>query len=81
MLTAQAKRWEGVAHPVCGIARGARLDFPALEKHRLLRLSSNFLQLGDHKSHLWMKRNSKVNDEDGIRTHACRAHWISSPTP
>ncbi len=20
-------------------------------------------------------------DEDGIRTHACRAHWISSPTP
>ena len=20
-------------------------------------------------------------DEDGIRIHACRAHWISSPTP
>ena len=24
---------------------------------------------------------SKNVDEDGIRTHACRAHWISSPTP
>ena len=23
----------------------------------------------------------KKIDEDGIRTHACRAHWISSPTP
>ena len=23
----------------------------------------------------------KQNDTDGIRTHACRAHWISSPTP
>ena len=23
----------------------------------------------------------KVFDEDGIRTHAGRAHWISSPTP
>ena len=23
----------------------------------------------------------KFHDEDGIRTHACRAHWISSPTP
>ena len=23
----------------------------------------------------------KFLDEDGIRTHACRAHWISSPTP
>ena len=23
----------------------------------------------------------KIIDEDGIRTHACRAHWISSPTP
>ena len=23
----------------------------------------------------------KVYDEDGIRTHAGRAHWISSPTP
>jgi len=22
-----------------------------------------------------------VSDEDGIRTHAGRAHWISSPTP
>ena len=26
--------------------------------------------------------NGKIfNDEDGIRTHAGRAHWISSPTP
>ena len=25
--------------------------------------------------------DEKKNDEDGIRTHACRAHWISSPTP
>ena len=25
--------------------------------------------------------NEKKNDKDGIRTHACRAHWISSPTP
>ena len=24
---------------------------------------------------------AKNVDEDGIRTHACRAHWISSPTP
>ena len=24
---------------------------------------------------------AKNFDEDGIRTHACRAHWISSPTP
>jgi len=24
---------------------------------------------------------TKNVDEDGIRTHACRAHWISSPTP
>ena len=23
---------------------------------------------------------NKNIDEDGIRTHACRAHWISSPT-
>ena len=23
----------------------------------------------------------KDSDEDGIRTHAGRAHWISSPTP
>ena len=23
----------------------------------------------------------KSSDEDGIRTHAGRAHWISSPTP
>ena len=23
----------------------------------------------------------KYYDEDGIRTHAGRAHWISSPTP
>ena len=23
----------------------------------------------------------KGTDEDGIRTHAGRAHWISSPTP
>ena len=27
-------------------------------------------------------RSEKIDiDEDGIRTHACRAHWISSPTP
>ena len=26
-------------------------------------------------------RVEKVFDEDGIRTHAGRAHWISSPTP
>ena len=25
--------------------------------------------------------DAKNVDEDGIRTHACRAHWISSPTP
>ena len=24
---------------------------------------------------------NKTYDEDGIRTHAGRAHWISSPTP
>ena len=31
--------------------------------------------------HLPVKRLTKNVDEDGIRTHACRAHWISSPTP
>ena len=25
--------------------------------------------------------SKKFSDEDGIRTHAGRAHWISSPTP
>ena len=30
---------------------------------------------------LWKEWGVKINDEDGIRTHACRAHWISSPTP
>ena len=36
----------------------------------------------------WAKREKdfksgllKGRDEDGIRTHACRSHWISSPTP
>ena len=33
-----------------------------------------------------MLRTEKETDEDGIRTHACRAHWMtavqsSSPTP
>ena len=27
------------------------------------------------------KNMNNTDDEDGIRTHACRAHWISSPTP
>ena len=27
------------------------------------------------------KKDKKMSDEDGIRTHAGRAHWISSPTP
>ena len=27
------------------------------------------------------RKNCKNFDEDGIRTHAGRAHWISSPTP
>ena len=27
------------------------------------------------------ERRQKNFDEDGIRTHAGRAHWISSPTP
>ena len=27
------------------------------------------------------KKAKRISDEDGIRTHACRAHWISSPTP
>ena len=27
------------------------------------------------------EKEKKPVDEDGIRTHACRAHWISSPTP
>ena len=29
----------------------------------------------------WKKRRKKKYDEDGIRTHACRAQWISSPSP
>ena len=28
-----------------------------------------------------LKSVTKMYDEDGIRTHAGRAHWISSPTP
>ena len=27
------------------------------------------------------KNVKNADDEDGIQTHACRAHWISSPTP
>ena len=27
------------------------------------------------------EKENSFADEDGIRTHACRAHWISSPTP
>ena len=27
------------------------------------------------------KKVNNTDDEDGIRTHACKAHWISSPTP
>ena len=27
------------------------------------------------------KKEKNISDEDGIRTHAGRAHWISSPTP
>ena len=34
-----------------------------------------------HKISLKLLKNIKIFDEDGIRTHACRAHWISSPTP
>ena len=32
---------------------------------------------------LWdaVEMQKGTSDEDGIRTHACRAHWISSPTP
>ena len=26
-------------------------------------------------------KKEKVSDEDGIRTHACIAQWISSPSP
>ena len=29
----------------------------------------------------WGRGRKKFYDEDGIRTHAGRAHWISSPTP
>ena len=27
------------------------------------------------------EENKKASDEDGIRTHARRAEWISSPSP
>ena len=37
--------------------------------------------LGEYLSVAFVKTKSKSNDEDGIRTHACRAHWISSSTP
>ena len=30
---------------------------------------------------IYLKRKFYTDDKDGIRTHACRAHWISSPTP
>ena len=32
-------------------------------------------------SHVSFALPTKIHDEDGIRTHAGRAHWISSPTP
>ena len=28
-----------------------------------------------------LAKNVNTDDEGGIRTHVCRAHWISSPTP
>ena len=33
------------------------------------------------KGYTAMCEKKKVSDEDGIRTHACRAQWISSPSP
>ena len=30
---------------------------------------------------VWEKKKGKRVDKDGIRTHACRAQWISSPSP
>ena len=53
-------------------------------------LTAENLLLGYHgcskpvkNGRFWLpaKTLSKSVDEDGIRTHACRAHWISSPTP
>ena len=53
-------------------------------------LNADNLLLGYHgcskpvkNGRFWLpaKTLSKSVDEDGIRTHACRAHWISSPTP
>ena len=53
-------------------------------------LTAENLLLGYHgcskpvkNGRFWLlaKNLSKSVDEDGIRTHACRAHWISSPTP
>ena len=42
-----------------------------------------FLMLKFWKINFWQGEGagSQKNDEDGIRTHAGRAHWISSPTP
>ena len=38
------------------------------------------IQKGKHKA-LLNRVKVKHGDEDGIRTHACRAQWISSPSP
>ena len=58
------------------------LTFPLLNQ-QLLSFNETFLRFGNHKTQLWnwMYMNPKLFDVDGIRTHACRAHWISSPTP
>ena len=66
--------------------RPDRFDFPALGKNlqlpqRQLSSTETFPHFGSHKIQLWVQMSSKFYDEDGIRTHACRAHWISSPTP
>ena len=59
-----------------------RVKFVLLEGNELSKNENIYLK----EENISKKRNrgekeKKLCDEDGIRTHACRAHWISSPTP
>ena len=62
-----------------------RVKFVLLEGNELFKNENIYLK----EENISKKKNrgekekeiKKLCDEDGIRTHACRAHWISSPTP
>ena len=48
----------------------------------VLKVSVKKIQQGwDSNLHVQNTMDKKNLDKDGIRTHACRAQWISSPSP